>query len=101
VVVGAGDDVAVLDACSHIRCRSVPTRQLGATARTGERDQRLYDWLLVDPHPEPNPDTESDRPGHLLLVRHSISHPDELAYYICQAALPVPLAELVRVAGSR
>jgi SRSO17 transposase len=59
----------------------------------GSKGHRLYDWLLVDP----NPDSE----GHLLLVRRSISNPDELAYYICHTAKPVPLAELVRVAGSR
>jgi SRSO17 transposase len=35
------------------------------------------------------------------LVRRSISKPDELAYYICHTHRPVPLAELVRVAGSR
>jgi SRSO17 transposase len=35
------------------------------------------------------------------LVRRSISNPDELAYYICHARRPVPVAELVRVAGSR
>jgi hypothetical protein len=38
---------------------------------------------------------------HLLLVRRSISKPTELAYYLCHTAHPVPLAELVRVAGSR
>ena len=36
-----------------------------------------------------------------MLVRRSISNPDELAHYICHTAKPVPLAELVRVAGSR
>jgi SRSO17 transposase len=65
------------------------------SAGTGSKGQRLYDWLLIDPHPQP------DSPGHLLLVRRSISNPDELAYYVCHSAQPVPLAELVRVAGSR
>jgi SRSO17 transposase len=57
----------------------------------GSKGQRLYDWLLIDP----GADT------HLLLVRRSISKPSELAYYVCQSSQPVPLAELVRVAGSR
>jgi SRSO17 transposase len=57
----------------------------------GSKGDRLYDWLLVDPG--------ADR--HLLLVRRSISKPSELAYYICRASTPVPVAELVRVAGSR
>jgi SRSO17 transposase len=38
---------------------------------------------------------------HQLLVRRSISKPNELAYYICHTSTPVPVAELVRVAGSR
>jgi SRSO17 transposase len=57
----------------------------------GSKRHRLYDWLLVDPGAE----------NHLLLVRRSISKPSELAYYICHSRRPVPLAELVRVAGSR
>jgi SRSO17 transposase len=69
------------------------------SAGTGSKAQRLYDWLLIDPRPQL--DTESERAGHLLLVRRSISNPAELTYYICHSAQPVPLAELVRVAGSR
>lgn len=46
----------------------------------------------------PDPSTPG---GHLLLVRRSISKPDELAYYICHSTHPVPIAEFVRVAGSR
>jgi SRSO17 transposase len=57
----------------------------------GSKGHRLYDWLLVDPGAD----------AHLLLVRRSISKPTELAYYICRSSTPVPLAELVRVAGSR
>jgi SRSO17 transposase len=57
----------------------------------GSKGQRLYDWLLIDPGTD----------QHLLLVRRSLSKPTELAYYICHARTPVPLAELVRVPGSR
>jgi SRSO17 transposase len=57
----------------------------------GSKGQRLYDWLLLDPGAD----------DHLLLVRRSISKPSELAYYICHFSRPVPVAELVRVAGSR
>src|SRR3981189_814987 len=60
-------------------------------AGRGSKGHRLYDWLLLDPGAD----------EHLLLVRRSISKPDELAYYICHTHRPVPLAELVRVAGSR
>ncbi len=57
----------------------------------GSKGHRLYDWLLIDPGAD----------GHLLLVRRSITKPTELAYYICHTRTPVPLAELVRVAGCR
>jgi SRSO17 transposase len=61
------------------------------SAGEGSKGHRLYDWLLLDPG--------SDQ--HLLLVRRSLSKPSELASYICHTRHPVPLAELVRVAGSR
>jgi SRSO17 transposase len=61
------------------------------SAGAGSKGDRLYDWLLIDPGAD----------DHQLLVRRSISKPTELAYYICHTSTPVPLAELVRVAGSR
>ncbi|WP_442875948.1 IS701 family transposase [Amycolatopsis sp. NBC_01488] len=62
------------------------------SAGIGSKGHRLYDWLLLDP---------ATTGGHQLLVRRSISKPTELAYYICHSTYPVPVAELVRVAGSR
>ena len=61
------------------------------SAGQGSKGHRLYDWLLIDPGTD----------QHLLLVRRSITKPSELAYYVCRCSTPVPLAELVRVAGSR
>jgi SRSO17 transposase len=61
------------------------------SAGAGGKGQRLYDWLLLDP----------GAGTHTLLVRRSIGKPSELAYYVCHTRRPVPLAELVRVAGSR
>lgn len=62
------------------------------SAGIGSKGHRLYDWLLLDP---------ATAGGQQLLVRRSISKPTELAYYICHSTYPVPVAELVRVAGSR
>lgn len=62
------------------------------SAGIGSKGHRLYDWLLLDP---------ATPGGQQLLVRRSISKPSELAYYICHSTYPVPVAELVRVAGSR
>jgi SRSO17 transposase len=56
----------------------------------GSKGERLYDWLLIDPGAD----------SHPLLVRRSISS-GELAYYIVHTRHPVPLAELIRVVGSR
>ncbi|MBC6463422.1 hypothetical protein [Actinomadura sp. HBU206391] len=39
------------------------------SAGEGSKGHRLYDWLLIDPGAD----------EHLLLVRRSISKPDELA----------------------
>jgi SRSO17 transposase len=62
------------------------------SAGQGSKGHRLYDWLLIDPGADEQ---------HLLLVRRSISKPDQLASYVCHSSTPMPLAELVRVAGSR
>ena len=56
----------------------------------GSKGDRLYDWLLIDPGAD----------ARQLLVRRSISS-GELAYYIVHTQQPVPVAELVRVAGAR
>jgi SRSO17 transposase len=63
------------------------------SAGAGAKGPRFYDWAFVALHPD-------DGPGHRwLLIRR---HPDrgELAYR-CYAPQPVPLTELVRVAGVR
>jgi SRSO17 transposase len=60
-------------------------------AGPGSKDQRLDDWLLIDPGAE----------THQLLVRRSLSKPDQLAYYTIHTPTPVALADLVQVAGSR
>ena len=66
------------------------------SAGEGSKGPRLYDWgrVLIRSWPE------SDE-GHWLLVRRSITDPEDLAYYACFGAAEVTLAELVRVAGTR
>jgi SRSO17 transposase len=68
------------------------------SAGAGAKGPRFYEWAFVTLHPDDDP---SNRPGHRwLLIRR---HPDhgELAYYRCYSPQPVPLTELVRVAGTR
>jgi SRSO17 transposase len=57
----------------------------------GAKGRRWYDWAVV----------ATSRPEISLLIRRSVSRPSELAFYLCHAPRPVPLAVLVRVAGTR
>lgn len=65
------------------------------SAGQGSKGPRYYDWAWIGiPHTE-------DRAGqHWLLIRRN-RRTGELAYYRCYAPQPVPLHELVRVAGRR
>ena len=66
------------------------------SAGDGSKGPRVYDWGRLPIRPGHEPDQ-----GHWLLVRRSIADPDDLAYYACCGTGDVPLAELVRVAGTR
>jgi SRSO17 transposase len=62
------------------------------SAGPGAKGHRYYDWAWV---------TLTAQAGHhWLLVRRHPRH-GELAFYRCYAPTPVPLGELVRVAGRR
>lgn len=63
------------------------------SAGAGAKGHRFYDWAVIDPA-EPRPGS------HQLLIRRNRTT-GELAYYRCFSLAPVPLAMLVRVAGSR
>ena len=67
------------------------------SAGPGAKGQRLYDWALV----VLDPAAQHTGTGcwWLLVRRHRRS--GELAFYRCYAPAPVPLRELVRVAGRR
>ena len=70
------------------------------SAGAGAKGQRYYDWALIS-HPDPAGDTDpTDTQCWWMLVRR---HRDtgELAFYRCYSPQPVPLRELVRVAGRR
>ena len=62
---------------------------------TAAGPQRFYDWawIIIDAGAAPAGQRS------LLIRRNNTT--GELAYYRCYAAAPVPLAELVRVAGRR
>jgi len=66
------------------------------SAGDGSKGPRFYDWARLPVRPGMGLDQ-----GYWLLVRRSIADPEDLAYYACFGAGDVPLAELVRVAGTR
>jgi len=66
------------------------------SAGEGAKGPRVYDWTRVPIRALPEPGWD-----YWLLVRRSVAHPAELAYYVCFCPAGTPLAELVRVAGSR
>ncbi|SDZ48740.1 Transposase DDE domain-containing protein [Saccharopolyspora shandongensis] len=63
------------------------------SAGAGAKGQRFYDWAHID--------LPSTAPGHRHLLIRRNRTTGELAYYRCYSPQPVPLATLVRVAGSR
>jgi SRSO17 transposase len=63
------------------------------SAGRGAKGHRYYDWAWIA--------TEPRRRGHRwLLIRRSI-RTGELAFYRCYSPRPVPLAALIKVAGTR
>jgi hypothetical protein len=57
----------------------------------GAKGRRWYDWALF----------ATSRPEISLLARRSVARPSELAFYLCHTPQPVPLAVLVKAAGTR
>ena len=103
---GTGYVLAV--ACSHRVTTAAGPQRADATARSlprqawqrlsagrGSKGPRFYDWawIIIDAGAAPAGQRS------LLIRRNNTT--GELAYYRCYAAAPVPLAELVRVAGRR
>jgi SRSO17 transposase len=66
------------------------------SAGQGSKGQRLYDWLCL-----PLMDPLRAGWGRSLLIRRSLSAPEELVAYVCFAPKETALQKLVAVAGSR
>jgi SRSO17 transposase len=66
------------------------------SAGDGAKGPRLYDWTRVPIRPLREPGWD-----YWLLVRRSLTDPTDRAYYVCFCPADTPLAELVRVAGTR
>jgi SRSO17 transposase len=66
------------------------------SAGAGAKGPRVYDWTRVPIRPLREPGWD-----YWLLVRRSLADPTDRAYYVCFCPAGTPLAELVRVAGTR
>ena len=67
------------------------------SAGAGAKGPRWYDWALIE---VTDPAVTEGGGPHWLLIRRRITD-GEYAFYLACAPAPVPLAQLVRVAGSR
>ncbi len=66
------------------------------SAGDGAKGPRVYEWVWVVIRP-----LREEGKGYWLLVRRSISQPEDLAWYVCYGPAETSLEELVRVAGIR
>jgi SRSO17 transposase len=66
------------------------------SAGAGAKGERLYDWTRVRLMRLQQPPLD-----HWLLLRRSLSKPDDLAYYVVFGPADATLATLARVAGRR
>jgi SRSO17 transposase len=81
---------------ADLAAAAAPQDWVRLSAGAGAKGPRLYDWTRVPIRPLREPSWE-----HWLLVRRSVTDPQEFAYYVCFAPTGTPLEELVRVAGLR
>ena len=105
-VLAIGCDRRVPTAAGSVRAdeltASLPRRAWQRlSAGPGAKGQRYYDWALITltPTADTSPDDADTQCWWLLVRRHRGT--GELAFYRCYSPEPVPLRELVRVAGRR
>jgi SRSO17 transposase len=68
------------------------------SAGEGSKGERLYEWAWLQ-LPEQEPASQGKL--HWVLIRRSLSNPNERAYYRVYGPADITLAELARVAGGR
>jgi SRSO17 transposase len=71
-----------------------------ASAGKGSKGERLYDWACLT-LAESGVYSEGLRAGRWLLMRRSITDPEEIAYYLCYAPAHTNVHKLIRIAGRR
>jgi SRSO17 transposase len=94
---GDGADQAVSLRVDELAARLPARAWQQVSCGRGAKGHRLYDWAFL-PLDHPDPDLQHVQ-RWLLVRRHHRT--GELAFYRCYRPRPVPLATLVRVAGTR
>jgi SRSO17 transposase len=83
-------------AAATLAGRVAPLAWERISAGNGAKGPRLYDWAWVPLFRLPEPGW-----GHWLLVRRSLTKPEDLAYYVVFGPAQTTPAEAVAVAGTR
>jgi SRSO17 transposase len=73
-----------------------PDRWQRLNCGNGAQAERLYGWARVPVRP-----ALRDGWVHAVVIRRSISDPDELGYYLVHTPTDTPLAGIVRASGAR
>jgi SRSO17 transposase len=100
-VAGVRTDFAVCVGFRQVRARAL-LAEVPADGRhrlscgDGSKGPRVYDWAVARTN-SPDPDEYA----RWLLIRRSVSDPEDVAYFACGGPPATTLAELVRVAGAR
>jgi SRSO17 transposase len=89
---GPPDQVVVADMAAGLE----PEGWQRLSCGDGAQGKRLYDWAYVPLRP-----AMADGWAHALVVRRSISDPDELAYYLVHLPTDTPVTAIVRAIGAR
>jgi SRSO17 transposase len=89
---GPPGQVAVADIAAVLE----PDQWQRLSCGDGAQGERLYDWASIPVRP-----ALRDGWVHAVVLRRSISDPDELAYYLVYAPTDTPLGEIVRAIGAR
>jgi SRSO17 transposase len=89
---GPPDQVVVADVAAGLE----PEDWQRLSCGDGAQGERLDDWAYVPLRP-----AMVDGWVHALLVRRSISDPDELAYYLVYTPTDTPVTAIIRAIGAR
>jgi SRSO17 transposase len=97
--VGTGTGYGNTGSRADVLAASAPeTAWKRLSAGDGAKGPRRYDWALATLPVTREPGEGFER---WLLIRRSITDPDDLAYYLCFGPAGTTIGQLVRIAGSR